>query len=206
MRGYSRLGVVICAAAAFVPGAAAQSSIGSASCSDYRKATDPSQQALYVAYLQAYANAHSPDPRFTLSDAALADDAKKVRDWCGKNAKRTYGEAVSAVVTSASASAAAPAAPKPATANYETTPAVKDQADSDDLSVGGGSGSCLKTAGAVRANELVRRCLKVSPATHPPCNAENACSLIRDEIKRGCALLGDGAPQFCEQYRNSVDQ
>jgi hypothetical protein len=204
-RRYFLIGL-ICAAATFVAGAIAQSSVGSASCSDYRKVTDPSQQALYAAYLQAYANAHSSDPRYTLSDAAFADDAKKVRDWCGKNGKRTYGEAVSTVLASASAVAAAPAGPPPAATNYETTPALKDQASGDDLAVGGGTGSCLKTAGAVRANELVRRCLKVSPATHPPCNAENACSLIRDEIRRGCGLLGDRAPQFCGQYKDSVDQ
>ncbi len=99
--------------------------------------------------------------------------------------------------------AVAPSAPSPAAGPtmYKTIPAGKNRDDDDDVSVGGGTKSCLKTAGAVRANELVRRCLKVSPATHPPCNAENACSLMRDEISRGCALLGAGAPQFCEQYR-----
>jgi hypothetical protein len=204
-RSYLLIGL-ICAAAALVPGAVAQSSVGSASCADYRKATDPSQQALYTAYLQAYANAHSPDPRFTLSDAALADDAKKVRDWCGKNGKRTYREAVAAIVVSASAAAAAPPVPPPATTNSETTPAIKDQAYGDDLAVGGGTGSCLKTVGAVRANELVRRCLEVSPATHPPCSTDNSCSMIRNEIRRGCALIGAEAPPFCEQYRDSVDQ
>ena len=196
---------LLCAAAAFVPAAAAQSSVGPTRCSDYRNVTDPTQQALYAAYLQAYADAHSPDPRYTLSDAALADDAKKVRDWCGKNAKRTYGEAVSAILAPASAATPSQA---PATANYETIPAGKhrDDGDDDDVSIGGGNGSCLKTAGAVRANELVRRCLKVSPATHSPCNAENSCSTIRNEIKRGCAVIGAGAPQFCDQYRDSVDQ
>ncbi len=194
----------MCAAAGLVTAATAQSSVGTTRCSDYRNVTDPNQQALYAAYLQAYANAHSPDPRYTLSDAALADDAKKVRDWCGKNGKRTYGEAVAAIVSAASA---APAAPEPAAgaSHYETTPAGKDRAYDDDVSVGGGNGSCLKTAGAVRANELVRRCLKVSPATHPPCNADNACSLIRDEIRRGCALLGAGAPDFCGRYTDSKD-
>lgn len=196
----------LCAVASLVQAAAAQSSVASTSCSDYRKATDPNQQALYAAYLQAYANAHSPDPRFTLSDAALADDAKKVRDWCGKNGKRTYGDAVAAVVASASAAAAAPATPPAAATHYETTPAGKDRAYGDDLAIGGGTGSCLTTAGAVRANELVRRCLKVSPATHSPCNADNSCSMIRNEIKRGCDLLGSGAPPFCEQYRDSIDQ
>ena len=76
-----------------VPAAAAQSSIASSSCSDYRNSTDPNQQAQYSAYLQAYANASSPDPRYVKSDAALAEDAKKIRDWCSKNGKRTYGEA-----------------------------------------------------------------------------------------------------------------
>src|SRR5664279_2340787 len=147
----------ICTAAAFVPAATAQSSVGSSSCSDYRNATAPNQQALYAAYLQAYANAHSPDPRYTMSDAALADDAKKVRGWCGKNSKRTYGEAVSAILGSASAgAAAAPVATQPAAgaANYQTIPARKDRDDGDDLSVGGGSGSCMNTAGAVSYTHL----------------------------------------------------
>ncbi len=106
------------------------------------------------------------------------------------------------------AATSAPETPRPATGAtaYKTISPSKNRNDDDDLSVGGNSSSCLKTAGAVRANELVRRCLKVSPATHPPCNAENACSLIRDEIKRGCGLLRADAPQFCEQYKDSVDQ
>ena len=130
------------------------------------------------------------------------------RSGHGKNGKRTYGEAVAAIFAASAGTITAPAAPQPAGAatNYETIPAAKGRADDDDLSVGGGSGFCLKTAGTVRANELVRRYLKVSPATHPPCNAENACSLIRDEIKRGCALLGAGAPDFCGRYKDSVDQ
>ncbi len=52
-----------------------------------------------------------------------------------------------------------------------------------------------------RSRQLVNECLQVSPATHPPCNAQNACSLIVDEIKRGCALIGQGAPGFCAEYR-----
>lgn len=56
---------------------------------------------------------------------------------------------------------------------------------------------CTKSVGKQVANELVRRCLQVSPATHPPCNAQNACKLIEDEIQRGCGLLGEKAPAFC---------
>jgi hypothetical protein len=63
------------------------------------------------------------------------------------------------------------------------------------------TGTCLNAVGIERSRQLVNECLQVSPATHPPCNAQNACSLIVDEIKRGCALLGQGAPGFCAEYR-----
>ena len=62
-------------------------------------------------------------------------------------------------------------------------------------------GTCLNAVGVTRSRLLVNECLQVSPATHPPCNAQNACSLIVDEIKRGCALIGQGAPGFCAEYR-----
>ena len=62
--------------------------------------------------------------------------------------------------------------------------------------------SCRDEVGAARASAYVRQCLEVSPATHPPCNAENDCALIRAEIARGCRLLqGDKAmPEFCRRY------
>ncbi len=63
------------------------------------------------------------------------------------------------------------------------------------------TGTCLNAVGVERSRQLVNECLQVSPATHPPCNAQNACSLIVDEIKRGCGLIGSGAPGFCAEYR-----
>ena len=63
------------------------------------------------------------------------------------------------------------------------------------------TGTCLNAVGIERSRQLVNECIRVSPATHPPCNAQNACSLIVDEIKRGCALIGQGAPGFCAEYR-----
>ena len=60
--------------------------------------------------------------------------------------------------------------------------------------------SCRETAGAEKAKTLVKQCLEVSPATHPPCNAANACSLIVDEITRGCAMIDNDAPAFCANY------
>ena len=38
--------------------------------------------------------------------------------------------------------------------------------------------------GTKAAKKLVQRCLNVSPATHPPCNAHNTCDVIRKEISR----------------------
>lgn len=63
------------------------------------------------------------------------------------------------------------------------------------------TGTCLNAVGIERSRQLVNECLQVSPSTHPPCIAQNACSLIVNEIKRGCALLGQGAPGFCAEYR-----
>ncbi len=63
------------------------------------------------------------------------------------------------------------------------------------------TGTCLNAVGIERSRKLVNECLLVSPATHPPCNAQNACSLIVDEIKRGCGLIGQGAPGFCSEYK-----
>lgn len=61
--------------------------------------------------------------------------------------------------------------------------------------------ACAKTLGKAKAAQLVQQCIEVSPATHPPCNAANSCEMIRDEIKRGCALIGKDAPKFCAAYQ-----
>jgi uncharacterized protein len=61
--------------------------------------------------------------------------------------------------------------------------------------------SCAASVGAQQAAIYVRQCTEVSPATHPPCNASNACALIISEIRRGCAMIGSGAPAFCAAYR-----
>jgi hypothetical protein len=61
--------------------------------------------------------------------------------------------------------------------------------------------SCNESAGPVQAHRYVEQCLEVSPATHPPCNAANACTLILDEIRRGCAFLGKDGPPFCRPYQ-----
>lgn len=61
--------------------------------------------------------------------------------------------------------------------------------------------SCARSVGEQRANELAEKCRRVAPGEHPPCNAENSCKVITDEIRRGCALLRRDAPGFCDEYR-----
>jgi hypothetical protein len=58
--------------------------------------------------------------------------------------------------------------------------------------------SCRESAGAEQADRYVQQCTKVSPATHPPCNAQNPCDEILAEVYRGCRLLSAAErPGFC---------
>lgn len=62
--------------------------------------------------------------------------------------------------------------------------------------------TCNRTAGRAEAQKLVRQCLQISQATHPPCHADNPCSLIVDEIRRSCDMrrsAGIGVPTFCQR-------
>ena len=62
--------------------------------------------------------------------------------------------------------------------------------------------SCIQTAGLEHAQELARQCRQVSEATRPPCNAENPCSMMVDEIRRSCDMKqrsGIAAPPICNQ-------
>lgn len=50
-------------------------------------------------------------------------------------------------------------------------------------------------------DDLVSFCKEVSPATHPPCNAENECSLIESEISRGCRMMSpQERPAQCKGF------
>ena len=54
---------------------------------------------------------------------------------------------------------------------------------------------CRDAIGAAASARLVERCIQVSPATRPPCNAANPCDLIQGEIDRSCKLWErDGDP------------
>jgi hypothetical protein len=82
-----------------------------------------------------------------------------------------------------------------------TAARAKSDEDTTDVERKATDKTCLQTAGKARAEQLVKQCLQVSPATHPPCNTQNSCELITDEIRRSCALLGFEAPSFCDGYK-----
>ena len=68
----------------------------------------------------------------------------------------------------------------------------------------GADSSCRATAGAQKSAELVQQCKAISEATHPPCNADNPCSMMVEEIARWCRIRREShiaAPAFCGQYR-----
>lgn len=95
----------------------------------------------------------------------------------------------------------------PATAASDLTPPempadAPPQEEVDPALVAGATGeadSCLAEIGPDASARLVQRCIAVSPATHPPCNAANPCAMIQGEIDRSCAMYaaGEARPAEC---------
>ena len=58
---------------------------------------------------------------------------------------------------------------------------------------------CRTAIGEKASARLVARCIAVSPATRPPCNAANPCDLIQGEIDRSCNqyAAGEVRPAEC---------
>lgn len=82
---------------------------------------------------------------------------------------------------------------EPATATAEQTPVMPADAPPQEEAIApaeASSTACSLDQGADAAQALVNRCIAVSPATHPPCNAANPCQMIQDEIDRACAQYG----------------
>ncbi|HLH35580.1 MAG TPA: hypothetical protein VKX41_12965 [Alloacidobacterium sp.] len=65
----------------------------------------------------------------------------------------------------------------------------------------GAMATCTQAVGAQRASELVSQCQQVTTATSSPCNAQNTCKMITDEIRRGCSQITSNAPSFCAEYQ-----
>jgi hypothetical protein len=98
---YPLLALTACLFAAFLgmaESATAQmaaADVSNASCASYRdSAKNPAQRDLFMAYVQGYASAASPDPRYAPRVGAIADGVKRVDDWCKDNKQRAFGEAV----------------------------------------------------------------------------------------------------------------
>ncbi|TPI44129.1 DUF1311 domain-containing protein [Mesorhizobium sp. B2-9-1] len=102
---------------------------------------------------------------------------------------------LSCVPQSGAAPATAGAAPATAgTAPAKPTPVQASRNDTR---------PCVQSAGKAKSDQYVSQCVQVSPATNPPCNGQNACGMMIDEIKRGCAMIGnDHPPAFCSAYKN----
>ena len=83
-----------------------------------------------------------------------------------------------------------PEMPADAPPQEEVDPAVLAAAPAGEPA--GEPGSCLNEIGAAASARLVERCIAVSPATHPPCNAANPCAMIQGEIDRACEMYGPG--------------
>ncbi|HEX8472202.1 MAG TPA: hypothetical protein VF633_13910 [Brevundimonas sp.] len=72
----------------------------------------------------------------------------------------------------------------------DAPPQEETEAPVEEASAEGPASSCLADIGATASAKLVDRCIMVSPATHPPCNAQNECAMIQGEIDRSCAMYG----------------
>ncbi|TPI19365.1 lysozyme inhibitor LprI family protein [Mesorhizobium sp. B4-1-1] len=100
---------------------------------------------------------------------------------------------------SAAPAKAAPATTKaaPATAGAAPAKPAPAKASQNDTR------PCVQSAGKAKSDQYVSQCIQVSPATNPPCNGQNACSMMVDEIKRGCTMIGnDNPPSFCSAYKD----
>ncbi|TPI41797.1 DUF1311 domain-containing protein [Mesorhizobium sp. B3-1-9] len=95
-----------------------------------------------------------------------------------------------------SGGSAAPAKAAPATAGAAPAKPAPAKASQNDTR------PCVQSAGKAKSDQYVSQCIQVSPATNPPCNGQNACSMMIDEIKRGCAMIGkNNPPGFCSAYK-----
>lgn len=93
----------------------------------------------------------------------------------------------------------APAMAPPAIADIADAAAEADSetAEADETPAPAPAEGCAGEIGLSAAQRLAGQCRDVSPATRPPCNVANSCAMIRDEIVRGCEMLGADAPDHC---------
>ncbi|AQR60429.1 hypothetical protein BZG35_01225 [Brevundimonas sp. LM2] len=108
----------------------------------------------------------------------------------------TAALALSACQQPAQAPAAAPSedaavTPVPSTAEMPVdAPPQEEAVPSGGLDTAAADTPCRDSLGETASARLVQRCIAVSPATRPPCNAANPCALIQGEIDRACGQYG----------------
>lgn len=102
---------------------------------------------------------------------------------------------VALALVACSPSAEAPAEKAPATeaaAAQEPVMPADAPPQEDAVLPAAAETSCILDQGSDGAIALAERCVAVSPASHPPCNPENPCKLMTDEIERACAQYPAG--------------
>ncbi len=80
----------------------------------------------------------------------------------------------------------------------EDAPPQEEAGASESETLGASDRTCTDTLGAAAATRLAERCTMVSPASHPPCNPDNICAIIQDEIDRACEQYGPGEQKPAE--------
>ena len=103
-----------------------------------------------------------------------------------------------ALLAIVSLAACSPSSPKDTAATQDPASAEMSESSQSsmaiaavsDVAAASSDGTCLSEIGKAASDRLVARCIMVSPATHPPCNATNSCQMIQDEIDRACAMYG----------------
>ena len=105
------------------------------------------------------------------------------------------GAQASAPAAAVEPTGAADAAPTPPDAEYANSRPPLDNSGAEAT-----PGSCLAELGRKEAETLSEQCYAMSPATRPPCNIQNSCERIREELKRGCEF-GDTSenPDYCSE-------
>lgn len=114
---------------------------------------------------------------------------------CNRAGTNNSANGVAAVPPAQGNVVLAPPLAPPATANA-AEPVAEDDAAAEAGKAAGAQG-CAGEIGQRAAVQLALQCRDVSPATRPPCNVANSCAMIREEIARGCGMLGADAPDFC---------
>ncbi|KMS59618.1 hypothetical protein V474_10495 [Novosphingobium barchaimii LL02] len=114
---------------------------------------------------------------FALVASGCGDSGEQPAPAPSSKSAELSGDAATSELASPSSSSSLAVQEKPATA-------IQAPSSSAPL-------SCAADIGESAARKLVAQCRAVSPATRPPCNAENSCAMIRNEVARGCAILGE---------------